>query len=193
MTDADHPYSRTACTRRNLIDCDECGEIIAGPEQIKRTIRWGFWDEERQNYEKNSHEEHYCRSCWHEKFERDAAAYYEVTDPERFWRILEAADGDLVADLRPVFVGGRPWIRVVDGELQEMHTTVEADRANNILRFDVEKGNVDREWFFRTFRDISELPDDVPQIALLKPADETPFGYWNELPEDQTTLDEVEQ
>ncbi|WP_256394151.1 hypothetical protein [Natronoarchaeum rubrum] len=185
---------RTALARRNRIECDECGEEIGGGDRLPRIVRWGFWDREAQNFDGRSRLEYYCDACWSEEFERDAAAHYEVTNGQRLWDILEAADGDLVADLRPIFVGGRPWIRVVDGELQGMKSTRSRKQAGDdlVIEFGTEEADVDREWFEEVFGAEEELPEgDMPTIALLKPADETPFAEYEELPEDQQSLDEV--
>lgn len=185
---------RTALARRNRIQCDECGDALGGTDRLPRTVRWGFWDDETQTYGKNSNLEHYCDSCWRREFKRDKAAHYEVTDAQQFWDILEAADGDLVADLRPIFVGGRPWIRVVDGDLQAMRATTERRQVGGeiIIEFGAEETDVDREWFDETFHADQELPDR-PTIALLKPAGETPFGDFETVPDDQQTLDEVDR
>lgn len=193
MTNTGH-YT-TACTRRNLIDCHECGKEIEDHE-LKRTVHWGFWDHDQQMIEGGSRQEHYCQECWCEEFKRDAAAYYEVTDSERFWSILQAADGDLVADLVSMFAGGRPWIRVVDGSLQAINSTVvdshESD-GQQVIEHGTKPIDVDREWFDDVFGDVSDSDrDGRPTIALLKPAEETPFQDHEELPEDQQTIDEAD-
>jgi len=185
----------TACTRRNRLSCKECDEVIESRE-LKRTVKWGFWDDETQNFEDAARQEHYCESCWREEFDRDAAAHYEVEDAQRLWDILEAADGNLVADLRPIFFGGQPWIRVVNGDLQAIRATKEMDRRADppILKFGSEPVDVDREWFDETFDAERDLPDDsMPTIVLLKPADETPFADYEALPDDQRTFDEVDE
>lgn len=186
---------RTALARRNQIECNNCDEQI--PERsLARRVQYGFWDPEAQNFENGALQRQYCEACWNQEFDRDIAAHYEVQSAQRLWDVLEAADGRLVADLRPIFVGGRPWIRVQDGELQALRSTVvDSDRLADppVIEFGVEVADYDREWFDRTFRAERELPDDeMPTIALLKPADETPFDGWGELPEDQQTLGEVD-
>lgn len=186
---------RTPLAGRNQIDCEECGDVIEG--DLKWTVRWGFWNVEAQSFEKNAREEHYCQSCWQQEYKREAAAHYEVTDAEKLWNILEAADGDLVADLRPIFVGGRPFIRVVDGELQALGSTVHAEEYDGgetrLVKFGSKRVEVDREWFDETFRADQELPDDAhPTIALLKPAEETPFAGYRDVHPDQTTLGDGE-
>lgn len=198
MTDGGQSESaieRTPGTPRNRIECDECGDVIETQQDSKRTVRWGFWDAESQNYSGESYEEHYCPDCWREEFERDAAAHFEVHSAQELWEILDAADGRLVADLKPVFVGGRPWIRVRNGELEGMKATrrmVETD-DKKIMQFGVERFEPDWEEFVQALgadEDLSE--DDYPTIALLKPADETPFTEFRDLHADQATFPEVE-
>lgn len=186
--------TRTPLAGRNRIGCKECGDVIDGKNELKRTVIWGFWDADAQNYANTTQQEHYCQHCWSKEFKRDAAAHYEVTDAQQFWNLLEAANGTLVADLRPIFVGGRPWIRVVDGDLQAMRATVDAHDESRVIEFGTTEVDVDREWFDETFRADQDLPDSAhPTIALLKPADETPFADYETLPDDQCTFDEVTQ
>lgn len=190
---------RTGLAGRNLIECTNCESVIDGDHHLKRTVRWGFWDAEAQNYKDAPRSEHYCRSCWSEEFQRDAAAYFEVTDPEKLWNILAAANGDLVADLQPMLIGGRVWVQVVDGELRSMHVTREMDERPDppILKHTVEEiEEADRDWFDELFEDVVNDEDegqsgeeDMPIIVMLKPEDETPFEEYEELPDDQTTLD----
>lgn len=187
--------SRTPLAGRNRIRCDECESVIGGKEELKRTVKWGFWDVDTQNYDSGPRTEHYCQECWQRYFARDAAAYYEVTDPDRLWDILAAADGKLVADLKHMFVGGRGWIRVVDGELQGLHVTRDVDTRPDtpIVTHEVEQTDIDDEWFDDVFDSLHERDaddDSVPRIAMLKPVGETPFSDFELLPADQTTLDE---
>jgi len=185
---------RTPLAGRNRLTCDECDKLLDRGDRLARTVRWGFWDDEAQSYEGAPYEDHYCQPCWSEQFKRDAAAHYEVTDPERFWSVLEAADGQLVADLRPMFVGGRPWIRVADGTIQALHATkvMREQGDQRVLEFGVEQSDgVDREWFDETFDHVDDHEDDaIPQLALLKPADETPFAEYEHVDDAQQRLTE---
>lgn len=114
---------------------------------------------------------HYCQDCYNEHRKRDKAAHYNVTDGDRLWDILAAADGELVADLLPMLVGGRGWIRVVDGAVEARHSVRE--RTDDGMRWTTEPTegfDVDR--FGRYFDD----PGDRTRV-LLKPVEETPFAY----------------
>lgn len=114
---------------------------------------------------------HYCDECYREHRTREKAAHYDVTDGDRLWAILEAADGELVADLIPMLIGGRGWVRVVDGEVEARHSTRERTEGGAI-RFSTEPTpDFDVEDFGHYFDD----PDDRTRV-LLKPVEETPFA-----------------
>lgn len=116
---------------------------------------------------------HYCEDCYREHRQRDKAAHYEVVDPERLWAMLDASDGELVADCAPLFVGSRPYIRVVDGEAEGVKIVADADRENKILRFEPERFDVSKERVFAVLRAERNHPDGAR--VLLKPLEETPF------------------
>jgi hypothetical protein len=179
---------------RNAISCRECGDPIESDE-LSRRVNWGFWDADTQNYRDGARVEVYCESCWREDFQRDAAAYYDVRDSERFWAILKAADGQLVADLNPMTIGGRGWIAVVDGSLHGLHLSTEVSENGDCVRMEttVEESDVDREWFEEFFASVDDDDrDGPPMTALLKPREETPFDDWEVVPEDQQRLTDVE-
>jgi len=189
---------RTALSRRNLVSCSECGDELEDAEGNIRSVRWGFWDAEKQWFERSAQQDYYCRTCWYENYDREKAAHWEVEDAQKLWDVLEAANGELVADLKPIFIGGRPWIRVVDGELQGVGAHLYDDGTNEkgqrVLKNEIEEHDIDREWFDETFRADQELPDDaMPTIALLKPADETPFEEYENIDPHQQQLPEDEE
>jgi len=188
---SDTSTPQTACSPLNRIECDECGDPLETQQDNVRGVRWGFWDAARQNFDGSPHQEWYCAECWRKEFKRDAAAHYEVEDKERFWDILEAADGELVADLRPMFVGGRAWIRVRNGDLEGMRVRTRAHEESRVISFDSVRFDANRDWFGETFSGVEDNDDGPPAIALLKPADETPFADFRETAEDQLELPEV--
>jgi len=182
---------RTPLAGRNRLICDECGDHLGGTDRLPRTVRWGFWDDDTQRFDGAAREEHYCEPCWREEFDREAAAHYKVTDAGRFWNVLAAADGQLVADLGPMVMDGRPWIRVVDGSLQALKSMrsarTEGDR--NVLKFGVEQADADRAWFDEAFSRAGEV--EPPLLALLKPAEETPFSEFEYVDDAQQQLTEA--
>lgn len=112
---------------------------------------------------------HYCQACYRKHRKRDKAAHYRARDGDRFWQILEAADGELVADLRPMMIGKRGWIRVVDGELEGRVTE----------RYQTDDGRLGfrtKPWDITVldFADRFDEPGDRARV-MLKPAEETPF------------------
>lgn len=112
---------------------------------------------------------HYCEECYREYRTREKAAHYDVTDGDRLWDILEASNGDLVADMLPMLVGGRGWIRVVDGEVDARHSVTR--RTDQGVRFDTEPTEgFDVDDFGHYFDD----PNERTRV-LLKPVEETPF------------------
>ncbi|WP_135306323.1 hypothetical protein [Haloarcula amylovorans] len=114
---------------------------------------------------------HWCQDCWNEQRGREKAAHYDVTDGDRLWDILEAADGELVADLMPMLVGGRAWIRITDGEVEARHSTREMTDDGK-LRFGTESSE---DFDVTRFGEFFDEPTDMTRV-LLKPLDETPFG-----------------
>lgn len=185
------PETRTPLARRNLIECHSCGEPLETTSRNVRSVRWGFWNAEKQWFERPPYQEHYCHDCWLTEFAREKAAHWEIQSSETLWDVLESADGELVADCKPVFLGGRPWIRVVDGELQCVGSHLYRERfdENNkpVLKTKIEEHDVDQEWFDENF---SVDKTDRPTIVFLKPVDETPFEDYETIDPYQETLTE---
>lgn len=119
---------------------------------------------------------HFCQDCWTEHRGRDTAAHYDVTDGDRLWAILEVSDGDLVADLRPMLVGGRAWIRVVEGAVEARHSKRKLTEDGRIGFTTEPTEDFDVGDFARYFDD----PTDRTRV-LLKPVEETPFGEGGDL------------
>jgi len=114
---------------------------------------------------------HWCRECWNERRGREKAAHYKVTDGDRLWDILEAAQGDLVADLLPMLPGGRAWVRVTEDGVEARHTTHERTDDGKIQTDTEPSEDFDVAKFGEFFDD----PTDRTRV-LLKPVEETPFA-----------------
>jgi hypothetical protein len=111
---------------------------------------------------------HFCQDC-HNDRTREKAAHYRVTDGDRLWEMLDASDGELVADLKAMLVGGRVWIRVINGSAEALSLHRRIDDGQ--LRFETESlHDFDADDFGQYFDD----PGDRT-LVLLKPAEETPF------------------
>jgi hypothetical protein len=112
----------------------------------------------------------WCQECWNERRGRAKAAHYDVTDGDRLWDILEAADGKIVADLIPMLVGGRGWIRVVGGDVKARHSTMTHTESG--IRFGTEPTEeFDVDDFGKYFDD----PGERTRVQL-RPVEETPFA-----------------
>lgn len=157
-------------------ECQWCGTDREGHSYV---VLYGDWDADQNGFSRPPCTEPLCQSCWQEHYERVAGAYYEVPDGDRLWDILSAANGDLVADLVHLFVGGRPFVRVVDDDPQ-VAKVKPTETGDNTIRFEpevVEDGSLDREWLTDLFdRSADDSDNDVPNIAVIRPVEETPFG-----------------
>lgn len=154
--------------------CHHCDRDRDGHSYL---LLYGDWDPDRDGFSRAPVAEGFCRDCWKEDFQRTVGAHWEVSDVEQLWDVLEAADGALVADLVYLFVGGRPFVRVVDGEPQAIAASTRANREEETLRVVPEFIDVDRDWLQDVFNAERNLPDDDhPTIAIIRPVEETPFG-----------------
>ena len=113
---------------------------------------------------------HFCQDCWHEHRGREKAARYDVTDGDRLWNILAAADGELVADTKAMTVGGRGWIRVIDNEVEARHSTHERTDDGKI-RFTTEPSE---DFDVDDFGHLFDEPTDRTMVYL-RPVEESPF------------------
>lgn len=115
----------------------------------------------------------YCLDCYQSEFDRAKGAHFEFESAEELWSILDAADGRLVADAKPMTVGGRGWFRVVDGEVQARHAVrVKGGPDDDFdIGFDTEPTpDFGREEFDEFFDGDAEF-----RLIYLQPVGETPF------------------
>ena len=188
-TDHDsHSNSQSTTSPTDLRDdrpqCAECGEYI--DDWAVRVLK-GYWT--GSEFDGDPLEDYYCRDCYREHYSREAAAHYEIDDHERLWDILEAADGELVADTYPLTIGGRGYVRVVDGEPQAMRIATR-QKEDRVIAFEAEPiDDYDRAAFEGLFSVEDDGDEDPPRIVFLKPADETPFAEWSQLPDGQVTFE----
>lgn len=149
------------------IACHRCDEPI---EEWCETRRYGFWDEDAQNYETQPIEQRFCRDCWSKDYGRRNGAHFRPESAQQLWTMLDAADGSLVAI--PCWWSGRPSIRVVDGE-PEAAVTKPRDGGQTadgtpILKFESERiEGFDRE----EFDEVLAPPEneDFNLVRLLEP------------------------
>ena len=167
-------------------ECRHCGTAIEDDDLTFRVV-YGYLSEVREDnisekqvghvgeeLDPGADERYWCFSCFKREREADRAAHYHYEDAAELWDILEAADGSLVADARPLTVGGRGWFRVVDGSVQARHSVhVHGGEDDDWdIGFDTEP----TEGFDTAdFGDFFESAEEDRRLVLLKPVDETPF------------------
>lgn len=125
---------------------------------------------------------HYCHDCYVEHRKREKVTHYPVPDADTLWEILEGANGTLVADAKPMTVGGRGWFRVVGGELEARHSvrrTVETDSGFEVRVTTEPSTDFDVNDFGDFFGD---EPDETGRrIVYLRPVGESPFADGGDL------------
>ncbi|SDL09979.1 hypothetical protein [Natronorubrum texcoconense] len=133
-------------------------KLIAGPNE---------------QLEPGADERYYCLDCYKDEHDREKGAHFEYESADELRSILEAADGRLVADARPMTIGGRGWFRIVDGDVQARHSvTIHGDESDDYdIRFSTEPTpNFDSDDFDEFFGGAKEI-----RLVYLKSVDETPF------------------
>jgi hypothetical protein len=166
-------------------ECRTCGDTLSGDDTTYRVLYGSFEDVQTENVSEKliagpneeldpgCDERHYCFDCYKKEFDREKAAHFEYETPDQLWDILDGSNGELVADAKPMTVGGRGWFRVVDGEVQARHSVMVEGGENDDydVGFDTEPTpDVDREEFENFFS-----PDRKIRLVLLKPLEETPL------------------
>ena len=170
--------------------CHYCETELSGDDLTYRVL-YGKYHEARdgvvseklagragEELDPGTDERYYCLSCYKEHHDREKGAYFHHQGPEEMWSILKAADGRLVADTLFMTIGGRGWIRVVDGEVQARHSVRVrgGDDVDWDLGFETEPTP---EFDSDRFEELFTLPGDRDRgehpPVLLKPAHETPF------------------
>lgn len=125
----------------------------------------------------------WCSECYEERQRRDGGTRFEIDDgAQELWRILEASDGRLVADLKPLFVASRPFVRVVDGDIQAIHVTRDVASPSKqstgsermVSAPTVHHATVDRGWFDEILD--KSILSEQKAVVYLRPVEETPFG-----------------
>jgi hypothetical protein len=166
--------------------CRECGEHITDWAVF---VRKGYWT--GSEFDDTPLENYWCKDCYHQHRQRESAARYEITDHDQLWDILNAANGDLVADTYPLTVGSRGFVRIVDGELQALKVKL-VPKEPEVIQSEIEVVDTfDQEAFESLFSVAGDRDDDPPRIVYLKPSDETPFADVEVLPAQQSELSDL--
>lgn len=166
-------------------ECKHCGMTLSGDDLTYRVL-YGRFEHATEGVVSEKHvarpgeeiepgadERYYCFDCYKSEFDREKGAHFEYESSDELWSILEAADGRLVADAKPMTVGGRGWFRVVGGEVQARHSVVVQGNEDDDwdIGFDSEPTpEFEKEDFHEFFGGGKEI-----QLVYLKSVDETPF------------------
>lgn len=172
-------------TDHQSVECRYCETTLSGDDATYRVLYGRFEHVHEgviseklvagpgEKVEPGADERHYCLDCYTEEHDREKGAHFEYESADELWSILDSANGRLVADARPMTVGGRGWFRVVDGEVQARHSVmVSGDEDDDYdIRFETEPSpDFDREEFDEFFDGEKEI-----RLIYLKEVTETPF------------------
>ena len=164
----------------DLDNCQRCGDERDGHAYL---LVFGEWDTDRSGFERPPTMRPLCSDCWTEEYARTTGAHWSIDDPQRVWDVLRASDGELVADLSPLFMGGRPFVRVDgDGELTAVGPTLidggeNSDGTPVIEEKIVRLEEFDRDALFEAIESYQSLPDNSGSV-IIRPIEETPFGRY---------------
>jgi len=154
---------------------------------------FGDWNPDRSGFERPPGMRPLCRDCWTDEYARTTGAHWSIDDPQRVWDVLRASDGELVADLSPLFMGGRPFVRVdgdanmtavgptlIDGGENDAGTPVIEEKIVRLESFD-------RDALFEAIETGRDLPDDTGSV-IIRPIEETPFERYTGRGENSASL-----
>lgn len=180
------PPEQTVCDDSDSgAECRHCETILSGDDLTYRVLYGRFHHAAKgvvsekqiagpgEELDPGADERYFCFDCYKQEFDREKAAHFRYESPDELWSILEAADGRLVADAKPMTVGGRGWFRVVDGQLQARHSVmIEGDADDDWdIGFETEPtSGFDEDDFYDFFDGDSER-----RLVYLKPLEETPL------------------
>lgn len=171
--------------------CARCGSERDGHSYL---VLYGDWVPDRDAFARAPEQRPLCRRCWSDYYQSVPGAYYELTDradTQRVWDMLAASDGRLVADCYALFVGARPFVRVVDDEVRAVKPTLrpDPDAADDAYTTTTERLDIDRDRFFEVL-DAERTSRPKPAVVILRPVEDTPFGDVRERGDDSRQLTE---
>lgn len=172
-------------TEPDTEQCDICETTLSGDDCTYRVL-YGKFEHAKEGVvsdklvahageelDPGTDERYYCLDCYKEEYDREKGAHYEYESADGLWSILAASNGRLVADAKPMTVGGRGWFRVVDGKVQARHSVmIRGDESDDYdIRFETEPSpDFAKEDFDEFFGEAEMI-----RLVYLKPVDETPF------------------
>ncbi|MCG1008247.1 hypothetical protein [Halorubrum lacusprofundi] len=174
----------------DLNKCKRCGDERDGHSYL---LVFGDWNPDRSGFERPPGMRPLCRDCWTDEYARTSGAHWSIDDPQRVWDVLRASDGELVADLSPLFMGGRPFVRVdgdanmtavgptlIDGGENDAGTPVIEEKIVRLESFD-------RDALFEAIETGRDLPNDTGSV-IIRPIEETPFERYTGRGENSASL-----
>ncbi|MFC6720938.1 hypothetical protein ACFQGT_00120 [Natrialbaceae archaeon GCM10025810] len=166
-------------------ECRYCERTLSGDDLTYRVL-YGRFEHAHDGLVSDKHvagpgeelepgadERYYCFDCYRERHDREPGAHFEYESAGELWAILEASNGRLVVDAKPLTVGGRLWVRVVDGEPEARHSVMvqggEDDEWD--IGFETEPTpEFDEEEFYEFFDSAGKI-----RLVFLKSVGETPL------------------
>lgn len=164
--------------------CCSCNAYI---ENWAVLVKEGFWNGTAFEQGKDPIKKYWCQDCHQDQNNREAAAHHTLKDSDRLFNILSASEGSLVADTASVSFAGRGFVRVVDGDPQAINITQVKKEPKVIEHNAVAVQPFEESDFHNMFTPDTDIED--PVTIYLRPVDETPFINWNDMDENQYTLD----
>lgn len=168
--------------------CVRCGTARADHSYV---VLYGDWDPDRDGFTRPPGVRPLCESCWRAHYDKVPGAHYQlrdISDAERVLDILAASDGRLAADCLGLFVGARPFVRVVDGEVRGIKPVITHEDGDRVSTTSVERIDIDREQLLDVFTAERGAPHDA--VVILRPVEDTPFGDVVERGDDSHQLSE---
>ncbi|QCC57234.1 hypothetical protein [Natrinema thermotolerans] len=166
-------------------ECKRCETALSG-EDLTYRVLYGTFEQTHdgvvsdklvagpgETIDPGADERYYCFDCYKQAFARESGAHFEYESPDELWAILEASNGRLVADAKPMTVGGRQWVRVVDGEVEARHSVrIQGGEDDDWdIGFETEPTpDFDKDRFEDFFAADREI-----RLVYLKPVGETPL------------------
>jgi len=172
-------------TAQDAAECKLCETTLTGDDLTYRVLYGRFEHAAAGNISEKlvahageeldpgADERWYCFDCYKSEFARENGAHFDYDSADQLFNILDASDGQLVADAKVMTIGGRGWLRVVDGEVQARHSVAVAGDADDEydVKFETEPTpDYDRDDFDELFADAGDRG-----LVFLKPVSETPF------------------
>lgn len=157
----------------NRTTCYDCGDYLQDGEFIHEIV-YSSWEAQSNDFASDEPQrEKYCEECWDDIRPSNKGTQFEVDTVDELWNILSASNGKLVVDCKSHFVGGRPYLRVLNGDVQEAVIN-RRQVGDGTLGLSTEFEQRDRQDFEELIESI--INGDLPPIVRLRNSENTPFA-----------------